>query len=123
MARPRSALVLISDTPWYHVVSRCVRRAFLCGDDRLSGQNFDHRRAWIVERVKQLAYKTKGHPLCFAGVQGCGEDVGDALAQMVEATEGLASVGVHSEHGHYSWKQGVEKLAAGAALRDNAPMV
>ena len=55
MTRPRSALVSISDTPWYHVVSRCVRRAFLCGDDRLSGQNFDHRRAWIVERVKQLA--------------------------------------------------------------------
>ncbi|MDX9976175.1 MAG: transposase [FCB group bacterium] len=55
MTRPRSTLVSLADTPWYHIVNRCVRRAFLCGDDWLTGQNFDHRRAWIVERVKQLA--------------------------------------------------------------------
>ncbi len=55
MTRARSALVSVSDTPWYHVVSRCVRRAFLCGTDRYSGQSYEHRRGWIVERVKQLA--------------------------------------------------------------------
>ena len=55
MTRPRSTLVSVSDTPWYHVVSRCVRRAFLCGLDAHSGQCFEHRRGWIVERVKQLA--------------------------------------------------------------------
>ena len=55
MTRPRSSLVSLSDTPWYHVVCRCVRRAFLCGDDALTGKNHDHRRAWIVDRVKQLA--------------------------------------------------------------------
>lgn len=55
MTRPRSALVSVSDTPWYHVVSRCVRRAYLCGEDAHSGRNFDHRRGWIEARIRQLA--------------------------------------------------------------------
>lgn len=39
----------------YHCVSRCVRRAFLCGDDRFSGKNFDHRKVWLQERMETLA--------------------------------------------------------------------
>ena len=55
MTRPRSSLVSLSDTPWYHVVNRCVRRAFLCGQDTATGQNFDHRRGWIETRIRELA--------------------------------------------------------------------
>ena len=38
MTRPRSSLISLVDTPWYHVVNRCVRRAFLCGRDAVSGR-------------------------------------------------------------------------------------
>lgn len=54
MTSPRSQQIDLSATPYYHVVSRCVRRAFLCGDDALSQRNFDHRRGWLVERFRRL---------------------------------------------------------------------
>jgi REP element-mobilizing transposase RayT len=37
-----------------HTISRCVRRAWLCGDDTYSGKNFDHRREWVRQRAKHL---------------------------------------------------------------------
>jgi len=55
MTMPRSSLVSISETPWYHVVCRCVRRAFLCGEDSVTGQSFEHRRGWIETRMRKLA--------------------------------------------------------------------
>ena len=55
MTLPRKQLISVSDTPYYHVISRCVRRSFLCGVDKHTGQSYEHRRKWIVDRIKQLA--------------------------------------------------------------------
>ena len=54
MPEPRYRQVSVEDTPYYHCISRCVRRAFLCGEDSLTGFNFEHRRQWIVDRIKLL---------------------------------------------------------------------
>ena len=54
MTQSRDSLISLSDTPYYHCISRCVRRAFLCGEDRYSGQSFEHRRQWMVDRIRYL---------------------------------------------------------------------
>ena len=38
-----------------HAVSRCVRRAWLCGRDPYNGRDYEHRRDWVRERVRELA--------------------------------------------------------------------
>jgi len=55
MTRAREQQISLSDTPYYHCINRCVRRAFLCGEDRFSGQNYDHRKQWIVDQIKHLS--------------------------------------------------------------------
>jgi hypothetical protein len=55
MGYPRSLLVNATEPGSYHCVSRCVRRAFLCGEDAVSGRNFDHRKQWLEDRLLALA--------------------------------------------------------------------
>jgi REP element-mobilizing transposase RayT len=54
MATPRRTLVDPAQSGVFHCVSRCVRRAFLCGSDAYSGQDYEHRRAWIRDRLHEL---------------------------------------------------------------------
>ncbi|ADE13342.1 protein of unknown function DUF1568 [Nitrosococcus halophilus Nc 4] len=55
MTQARSLQISLVDTPYYHCVARCVRRAFLCGVDDFSGRNYEHRRQWIVDKLKRLS--------------------------------------------------------------------
>lgn len=55
MRHSRHELVSTSEAGYYHCVSRCVRRAFLCGEDRHTGQSFAHRKQWIEDRLLELA--------------------------------------------------------------------
>ncbi len=55
MTYPRAHLVDFDNGGFYHCISRCVRRAWLCGFDDLTGQSFEHRRAWLEERILTLS--------------------------------------------------------------------
>ena len=53
MPKARKSQISLSDTLYYHCVSRCVRRAFLCGTEH--GKSFEHRRKWVEDRIHVLS--------------------------------------------------------------------
>jgi REP element-mobilizing transposase RayT len=54
MTQARKRIVDAHHAGSYHCVARCVRRAWLCGDDAYLKQNFDHRKQWLEDRIKLL---------------------------------------------------------------------
>jgi REP element-mobilizing transposase RayT len=55
MTCARNSLISLRDTPYYHVVARCVRRAWLWGFDEYAGKDYSHRKVWVLERLKFLS--------------------------------------------------------------------
>src|SRR3989339_538163 len=55
MTTARSDVVVEGVEAGYHCISRCVRRAFLCGTDAYTRKNFDHRKEWIIRRIRELS--------------------------------------------------------------------
>lgn len=55
MAIARKRQISLADTKYYHCISRCVRRAFLCGEDHFTGQSYEQRRGWVEDKLLDLA--------------------------------------------------------------------
>ena len=56
MGRPlRAETFSASEVGIVHVCQRCVRRAFLTGDDPVTGKSFEFRREWIRRRLEILS--------------------------------------------------------------------
>ena len=55
MTTPRRLLVDPVNACDYHIVSRCVQGAFLCGRDPRTGRDHSHRKQWLVDRIRLLA--------------------------------------------------------------------
>jgi len=55
MPTARKHQISLTETPFYHCISRCVRRAFLCGEDRYTGKSYEHHKQWVADKLSQLA--------------------------------------------------------------------
>lgn len=55
MAIARNHHLFFNEPTYFHLISRCVRRAYLCGSDKHSGKCFDHRKRWLEKRLFRLA--------------------------------------------------------------------
>ena len=54
MAIARSKIFNPKEAGYYHCIVRCVRRSYLCGYDKVTGKDFEHRREWIKKRLTHL---------------------------------------------------------------------
>jgi REP element-mobilizing transposase RayT len=55
MTKARKTIINVNDTPYYHVMGRTVRRSFLFGVDKLTGNDYSHRKQWIVDKLAELS--------------------------------------------------------------------
>ena len=61
------------DGVWVHCISRCVRRAYLCGD------GLDHRKDWIERRLRLIAQTAAVEGFCL-----CGDDESPACGKLAK---------------------------------------
>ncbi len=56
MTISRESKISLDATRHYHCIAQCVRQAYLFGEHEITGQNYDHRKQWIVSRLRFLSY-------------------------------------------------------------------
>ena len=113
MATARHRLVDPENECDYHLVSRCVRRAFLCGVDDHDRRDYSHRRAWLVERMRQLAP-------CFA-VDIYAYTVLSNHFHLVLRHDPLAHLGWTDAEVAWRWFEAFPPSARGAVAEDLKP--
>lgn len=55
MAYPRYKTLNLDVSEYYHITTRCVRKAFLCGTDKSTGKSYEHRKDWVQNRLFLLS--------------------------------------------------------------------
>ena len=55
MTIARNHHLFLNEPTYFHLISRCVRRAFLCGKDKHSGKRYDHCKRWLQKRLFALS--------------------------------------------------------------------
>ena len=51
----RTEICATDEIQVFHLINRCVRRTFLCGEDVNTGKDYSHRKEWIRSRLEELA--------------------------------------------------------------------
>ena len=51
----RTEICATDEIQVFHLINRCVRRTFLCGEDVTTGKDYSHRKEWIRSRLEELA--------------------------------------------------------------------
>jgi putative transposase len=84
MTMARNQIVHEGERGVYHCMARCVRQAYLCGVNELTGANFEHRRGWIRDRLKQLSELFGIDVLSYAVMQNHAHNVIRSRPDVVE---------------------------------------
>lgn len=64
--RKRSDIFDADEVGVYHCTQRAVRRAWLCGEDPVSGKSYEYRREWVQKKLQELAASYGFDCLAFA---------------------------------------------------------
>ena len=51
----RTEICATDEIQAFHLINRCVRRTYLCGEDVTTGKDYSHRKEWIRSRLEELA--------------------------------------------------------------------
>ncbi len=96
----------------FHRVSRCVRRAFLCGEDSYSGRSYEHRRGWVRERLRELSEHFAVDVYAYAVMCSHQHVVSRTDAEQKVELEAAREESVRDE-----WPTSIEKVRLGGVCR------